>query len=472
MLDVTDFGCAASDCTSAIRSALIAATRGSTRVVLIPGGVTASTLPFVLPSGVTLQVDGMLQALAGERALSKWPMLPPLPTYGRDRDGAKPHRYQALVSANRAADVVIRGRGVIDGQGPWWWDQRHVLRAGRPHLIEFYNCTHVEVAGVVLRDSPFWTLHPVYSQFVWVHDLTIRAPAYAPNTDGVDPDSCRHVLIERCDISVGDDHVAIKAGLNAVARGSAEFATENVTVRHNVLRAGMGISVGSETSGGIRDVDVHNNQFIGWGWSVALHVKSAPQRGGKVENILFRHNDVFNTTALMRLGIFGRGTPPTDYPQTALRAIEWFNNTYSGPSNRKVRSKFLCPGICNGIKVASNRVLAERSTWQCSQISSYVVADNSPSGLDECMQRSARKVARHAAEPAETRSARASDDGALGLPRRPRSSRHRGGNGEGEGREQRRAKRRAAPRRRAGGNHRRYRKFDWHTQQATWSAEL
>ena len=346
LVDVTAFGAVGdgvTDSTDAIQVA--AASRGPGGTVHIPSGVTILTRPFTLPNGVSLVVDGVLRGAVGNSALREWPTVPPLPTYGRDRDGAKPRRYLALISANGSHHFSIRGRGAIDGQGAWWWGMRGKLKYGRPHLIELYACAHVEVASLTLLNSAFWTLHPVYSEHVTIRRVTIRAPLYAPNTDGIDPDSSRHVLIEHCDISVGDDHVAIKSGMNDVARhGFPRFETANITVRHNVMRAGMGISVGSETAGGIRDVRVHENLILGDGWSVGLHLKSAAQRGGVVSRVSFRNNDVRNTTALMRMAVFGRSTPPTTYAATAIRDVEWVGNRYRSALDRKVRSKFLCPG--------------------------------------------------------------------------------------------------------------------------------
>lgn len=119
------------------------------------------------------------------------------------------------------------------------------------------------------------------------HAAHSHCPIRLPNRTAAAP------LLRRCDISCGDDHVAIKSGLNDLARAAhPQFASVNVTVRHNLLRAGMGIAVGSETAGGIDGVIVEHNVFIGEGWSVALHVKTAPQRGNAVENVCFRHNVV------------------------------------------------------------------------------------------------------------------------------------------------------------------------------------
>ena len=390
LLDITHFGASTGrDCSTFITAAIDAANSGDT--VLVPHGGTFLTRPFnVTKSGIVLQVDGLLRALVDTDAMTSWPRLPPLPTYGRDRDGAKPLRHQALILIFGVQHFALRGHGTIDGQGPHWWNasQRNSMRAGRPHLVEVHSSSHVEVCGVTLVDSPFWTLHLYHSERIHVHNLTIRvgprappapsprqrhalyegmAPLWAPNTDGIDPDSCKHVLIEHCDILCGDDHIAIKSGMNAFAREHApEYAAVNLTIRHNTFRVGMGVSVGSETAGGVRDVWVHHNTFLGDGsFSVALHVKSAAQRGGTVERVAFTHNDVSGTTALMRLGRFGTSQKPAGYKPTALRSIEWAHNVFRPLGRAKpVRSKFMCPGQCAGIRVANNS-LPDSARWQC-----------------------------------------------------------------------------------------------------------
>ena len=422
--DVTRFGAATfRDSTAAITAAIAAARSGDT--VLVPAGVFLTRPINISTSGLVLRVDGTLRCVTG--SIDEWPLLPPLPTYGRDRDGAKPRRHQPLIMLHGVHGVVVKGRGTIDGQGRWWWDARRTQpHAGRPHLIEVHSCAHVEIADLTLIDSPFWTVHLYASQAVHVHDITVRvharprpelppsrvgvyegmAPLYAPNTDGIDPDSCRHVLIERCDISCGDDHVAIKSGMNAVARDRfPEFVTENgapqentgmpplrrrscpdgraldalcgaVTVRHNTFRSGMGVSIGSETAGGIRDVHVHHNTFLGdGGWCVALHLKSAARRGGVVERVSFAHNIVHNTTALMRLGTFGKREPSINqaelgYEPTTIRDVEWVHNVYTPTDGgRHLRSRFQCPsrGRCARIALANNS-LPPSASWQCTDV--------------------------------------------------------------------------------------------------------
>ena len=406
------------DCTNAIAAAVAAASSwqagrplGSSRraVVKFPRGGVFLTRPFNVSSGIVLEVGGVIRGATGDAALRSWPRIPPLPSYGRDRDLTctyghpdKRQRYQALVMAAGARGLVIRGRGTIDGQGPWWWERSactgtrkgcRKLKAGRPHLLELHNCSHVEVTGVTLRDSPFWTLHPVYSEHVHIHHITLRAPMYAPNADGINPDSSRHVMIEHNDVSCGDDHVAIKAGLSALARQAfPRFITENVTVRHNTLRAGMGISVGSETSGGIRDVRVHDNVMLGEGWCAGLHLKTTPHRGNMVERVSFRNNALFNTSAFMKLETNyqakGPARQPKGYAPTAVRDLEWVNNSWT-PGDGRARSAWVCPehSACSGIVVVNNSA-PPRSKWRCAHVASYTVSGNSPAGLEACMRKS------------------------------------------------------------------------------------
>ena len=168
--DVTRYGAVGdgvSDSTEAIAAAIAAASKaaapGRHAVVKFPKG-TFLTRPFNLSSWLIVEIHGTIKGATGNAAVRRWPRLPPLPSYGRDRDltctyghPAKRQRYQALVFAADAQHLIIRGRGSIDGQGAWWWERagckgsgcrkkRAAIRAGRPHLLELYNCSHVEVS--------------------------------------------------------------------------------------------------------------------------------------------------------------------------------------------------------------------------------------------------------------------------------------------------------------------------------------
>ena len=367
-----------------VHAALAMARAGDT--VLIPSGafVDLRSPINVTTSNITLRIDGTLAASTPPR--EGWPVLPPLPTYGRDRDGAKSHRHHPILLTHRAEHVRIIGDGNLDGGGSWWWTRRHALAAGRPHLIEVYSCTHIELSGLRLSNSPFWTVHIFNSSHVQARYLTIRvsprtapqrawtyegmAPLYAPNTDGINPDSSSNVLIEHNDISCGDDHVAIKSGMNQVARDPLHsYRTSNITVRRNIFRLGMGVSIGSETAGGVRHVRVLDNVFTGGSWGIALHVKTAAQRGNSIEDVSFHHNMVHNMTALMRLSTFGKSVMPTSHAPTSVKGLAWEHNVFAGKGSRRLRSKFLCPSHahCADVRVANN-TLPPGAVWRCAAV--------------------------------------------------------------------------------------------------------
>ncbi|CAE8611824.1 unnamed protein product [Polarella glacialis] len=207
-----------------------------------------------------------------------YPQIAPLPSYGWSRDvncfdesrlvngtvvGVL--RYSPVIGAFHARNVTLHGGGSIDGQGQSWYDfcNAHRLLAGRPRLVEFNNCSEMRVHSLVLRDSPFWTVHVVYSNSVHISSLEIYAPENARNTDGVNADSSRDVLIEDCFIA---DGVTLKSGkdLPGIALG---LPLENVLVRNITSPKNSlgGVAIGSEMSGGIRNVTVIDSRFHGEG---------------------------------------------------------------------------------------------------------------------------------------------------------------------------------------------------------------
>lgn len=351
-----------------------------------------------------------------------WPRLPPLENYNVSEDGGFYLQYQAFIYAAHAHHITIHGSGEIDGSGDWWWSafttRDGTLHAGRPNLIQFVHCQFVEVTSVVLRDAPFWCLHPVLSQYIHIHHCTIRARTYAPNSDGIDPDSCQHVVIEYNDVGCGDDHIAIKAGRcgpGAIGRNDGSslhcatdhrfqdgmFATNNVTIQYNVFRNGMGIAIGSESSGSIRNVDIHDN-IIGMclpgscadccGWGPALHVKTTLSRGGVLENISFRHNRVYNTSDFILLEASYQTNDhsiPHGYNPVLIRNISFIGNHALGTG---VSAQWDCSALdpCHEIIVMDNYI-ATASTynpWTCHNIQSFTVSGNYPAGLTECMEES------------------------------------------------------------------------------------
>jgi len=416
-------GDGSTDDTVPVAKALAAAAAAAPSSVLFPSGKIFLTGPInVSASYMTLQVEGTIKGISGNNtaggeafiAGGGWPQIPPLPSYGNSRDG--PYlQYQALIYANGLKGIRIIGGGTIDGQGDWWWaNQRNrtFVRSGRPNLLQIVNSTDVEVAGVTLRDSPFWCLHTVYCENVHIHHTTVRSRMYAPNSDGFDPDSSTNVMIEHNDVSCGDDYVAVKAGVCGASSPNdchdprftgGAFATKNVTVRFNTFRTGMGVSIGSESSGGISDVLVHDNvmglceaghcENTCCGWGPAMHVKTALTRGGVMENIVFRDNTVYNNTGFifMETNYQSGDEPPKDYPPTTVRDITFSGNRALGHG---VGASWTCSvnDVCNQVTVTNNTIDTSGSPWSCHFIKTYNVSANSPAGLEDCMQHSMNRT--------------------------------------------------------------------------------
>ncbi|MGH7994872.1 MAG: pectinesterase family protein, partial [Opitutaceae bacterium] len=198
-------------------------------------------------------------------------------------------RFNAQIAAQGRDDVMISGAGVIDGQGAAWWPAARAARdpvtgrqltgrtTPRPPMILFTDCQRVQVSGVTLRDSPAWTFTLVGCRDVEVDAITIRNPADSPNTDGIDPKGCQRVLISRCLIDTGDDCIA--------AGGGSRFPEKDVLITDCVFLHGHGCSIGSGTTGGVRDLTVRRCSFDGT--DTGIRLKSARDRGGLVEHLTY-----------------------------------------------------------------------------------------------------------------------------------------------------------------------------------------
>ncbi|KAK4393773.1 putative polygalacturonase [Sesamum angolense] len=190
--------------------------------------------------------------------------------------------------------AVILGSQVImatiDGQGKMWWDLwwNKTLEYTRGHLVELINSHNILITNLTFRNSPFWTIHPVYSSNVVIKNMTILAPLHAPNTDGIDPDSSTDVCIEDCYIESGDDLVAVKSGWDHYGIRMARPSV-NITVRRvsGTTPTCSGIGIGSEMSGGIRNVLVENLYVRDS--AAGVRIKTDKGRGGYITNITMRN---------------------------------------------------------------------------------------------------------------------------------------------------------------------------------------
>jgi polygalacturonase len=188
----------------------------------------------------------------------------------------RPDRNSLLAMAEKG--VPVRER--IFGEG-------HYLR---PQFIQPYRCQNVLIDGVTIQNSPMWEIHPVRCRNVTVQDVRINS--HGPNNDGCNPESCTDVLIKDSYFDTGDDCIAIKSGRNADGR-RLKAPTENVIVEDCLMKDGHGgITVGSEISGGVRNVFAQNCRLDSPNLDHALRVKNNAMRGGLLENLHFRNIEV------------------------------------------------------------------------------------------------------------------------------------------------------------------------------------
>lgn len=200
----------------------------------------------------------------------------------------------ALINIADARNVAITGNGRIDGQGATWWerwrDQARLNKRGggtnRPRLIHAARSRNLIFDGIGLYNSPSFHLVVKDSEAVTVNGMSFIALAHSPNTDAIDPIDTRDMLITNNFFDVGDDIVAIKSLKVNPARPDA--AVQNIVVRGNRGRAGRGISIGSETIGGVQNVLIEDNELTGSMYGI--RIKTPRGRGGIVQNIVFRNN--------------------------------------------------------------------------------------------------------------------------------------------------------------------------------------
>ena len=191
--------------------------------------------------------------------------------------------YQSCIYAKDAKNITVTGYGTLDGQGEYWWKIAHTpkLLYPRPHLVCFHNCEHVVLENLTLVNSPVWTVHPLRCRHVVVRGLNIKNPYESPNTDGIDPDGCQDVRISDCTIDVGDDCIAIKSGTEKTPERDC---SERIIITNcHFVHGHGGVVLGSEMSGGVRNVVVSSCIFSGTDRGIRL--KTRRGRGGVVEGI-------------------------------------------------------------------------------------------------------------------------------------------------------------------------------------------
>jgi polygalacturonase len=296
MFLVNDYGAkgdgAAID-TASIQKAIDAAAAVGGTVTMNPGTYLIGSL--FLKSGITLEVpEGA--TLIGSQKLEDYPMLPTRIA------GIEMTWPAALINVRDQHNIVITGKGTIDGDGPIWWKSYWDLRATyeprglrwasdydarRPRLILIQNSSDIQLGGgILLKRSGFWTVQILYSHDVHLDGVTIRnnEGGKGPSTDGIDIDSSRKVLVEHADIDVNDDALCLKAGRDSDGL-RVNRPTEDIVIRDSIVRRGAAaITIGSETSGGFRNIEAYNITALS-GVPSGVLFKSAHTRGGVARDI-------------------------------------------------------------------------------------------------------------------------------------------------------------------------------------------
>ena len=300
--------------------------------LVVPQGVW-HTGPIVLKSNIELSLRaGAVILFAANEML--------YPFVDTSFEGLDTRRCQSPLSANGATNIAITGKGVIDGNGQYWrpvkkgkvteahWKEllaipgsqemkpgywvpsagyakgeksanmnvpnvkteaewNTIKRFVRPVMVSLVKCKNIRLKGVIFQNSPAWNLHPLMCENIIIEDVLVRNPSYAQNGDALDLESCKNALVINSRFDAGDDGICIKSGKDADGRRRG-IPCENVVVKGCTVFAGHGgFVVGSEMSGGVKNILVENCQFLGT--DVGLRFKSTRGRGGIVENIFIKN---------------------------------------------------------------------------------------------------------------------------------------------------------------------------------------
>lgn len=367
-VSIVDFGAKGDGITlntEAINKAITSVSEKGGGKVVIPAGIWY-TGPIVLKSNVNLHVEANALVIFSDDFM----LYPILDT---SFEGLNTRRCQSPLSAYGAENIAITGKGVFDGSGDSWrpvkkgkmtdgqwkklvasggvvdgnvwyptegslkgakatkqfntpeglstpaeWDE--VRPWLRPVLLSFVNCKRVLLEDATFKNSPAWCLHPLMCQDITLNRVKVFNPWYSQNGDALDLESCKNALVINCIFDAGDDAICIKSGKDKDGRERG-IPCENVVVKNNVVLHGHGgFVVGSEMSGGVKNIYVSDCSFLGT--DVGLRFKSTRGRGGVVENIYIDNInmiDIPNEPLLFDLFYGGKGAGEETDEEVAAR---------------------------------------------------------------------------------------------------------------------------------------------------------
>ncbi len=322
--NIIDFGAkndSLFDSRKAIQSAIDECSGSGGGNVIIPAGTYYCGGPLFIRSNTNLHIE--------ENAKVNFSVNPKdyLPVVQSRWEGMECYNYSALLYSKDQVNIAVTGKGILHGKASaenWWswkgkkqygWQEGMPSQndeAGRPRLmrmnntdvppekrifgegsylrpdfLQFLNCSNVLIEDVTFIDSPMWMIHPVLCKNVTIKGVTVRGKG--PNNDGCDPESCKNVLIENCFFDTGDDCIAIKSGRNNDGR-RINVPSENIIIRDCVMHDGHGgIVMGSEISGGIKNIFAENCYMDSPNLDRAIRIKTNHFRGGLVEDIYLKN---------------------------------------------------------------------------------------------------------------------------------------------------------------------------------------
>ena len=318
---------------NAIQAAVDACAHAGGGTVVVPEGKWFSG-PIHLSSNVHIKLDEGAVISFSDKFEDY------LPVVFTRWEGMECYNYSPLIYARDCENISVTGNGVLVGNGKRWWPWKKLQQdaakelcyaesngtsvedrvygtegaALRPSFIQFINCKDVLLEGFTIKDGPQWTLHPVYCEDVVIRNVTVLT--HGPNTDGLNPDSCKNMLIEKCTFDTGDDCIAINSGMNEDG-WRVNKPCENIEIRDCIMNGGHGaIVIGSAMSGGVKNIYAHDCKISGTMQGIRL--KSMRGRGGYVDGAVFENIEIENATIqVIEINMFYQYStvmPKTDTP--------------------------------------------------------------------------------------------------------------------------------------------------------------
>ena len=384
--------------TKAIRAACaaVAAAHGGTLLFPTPG--TYYTGAFNLTSNIVLDVEKGATVL-GSADGDDWPVVNIHTEWPQFSD---PPAHQALVFAWQANNITLTGGGTIDGNAnskTWWHCDSHDYPVSnppcngfsRPRIIEIFEARDVVIKDLTVQNSPNWNIHFSTVTNLHVHGISVIDPGDSPNTDGIDLDCVTNALVEDCYFSVGDDALCVKSGRDYEGRRYAH-PSRDIIFRNIRVGTGHGITIGSESSGGVHNVTFENIEMTGT--SSGPRIKSQRGRGGVVDGITYRNVTARNLGDMVQLTLnYHTGLSPTNKTATpVMRNVLIEDCTFT--AGKKSDARRPNAGVVDGLPESHIQNVTFRNVdlnggnaqWQTCQYVDNGVCEGSTNACPPCFE--------------------------------------------------------------------------------------